>query len=171
MKQQWKMKGSMSMHQEGEMGMSEDYRVELTLDEELDENHIVIQCQSQTLGAKIMSHLNSLNGDRRRLVVKQAEEYVMVQKSEIIFAEVYGKELTLYTQKEELKTSKTLSSLMGELSKEKFVQVSKSSVLNMEMIQRVEPSFSGNLVARMANGMKVSISRRYVPQLKNMLGI
>lgn len=151
--------------------MNEDYRVDLMLDEELDKNHIVIQCQSQTLGAKIMSHLNSLNGDRRRLVVKQAEEYVMVQKSEIILAEVYGKELTLYTQKEELKTSKTLSSLMGELSKEKFVQVSKSSVLNMEMIQRVEPSFSGNLVARMANGMRVSISRRYVPQLKNMLGI
>ncbi|HIW11625.1 MAG TPA: LytTR family transcriptional regulator DNA-binding domain-containing protein [Candidatus Salinicoccus stercoripullorum] len=39
------------------------------------------------------------------------------------------------------------------------------------MIDRGEPSFSGNLIARMKNGKKVSISRRYVSKLKERLGI
>lgn len=151
--------------------MNENYRIDLSIDGQLDDNQIIIQCHSQTVGARVLSHLDYLTNDKKTMVVKQENDYVVVQKSEIIYAEVYEKELTIYTQSDELQTAKTLSALIEELSKETFVQVSKSSILNINMIQRVEASFSGNLVARLSDGMKVSISRRYVPHLKRRLGI
>uniref|UniRef100_UPI00359CA208 LytTR family DNA-binding domain-containing protein n=1 Tax=Nosocomiicoccus ampullae TaxID=489910 RepID=UPI00359CA208 len=52
-----------------------------------------------------------------------------------------------------------------------FMQVSKSELLNIQMIKKVEPSFSGNLIAVMSNGQKVNISRRFVSILKERLGI
>ncbi len=51
------------------------------------------------------------------------------------------------------------------------MQVSKSELLNIQMIKKVEPSFSGNLIAVMSNGQKVNISRRFVSILKERLGI
>lgn len=81
------------------------------------------------------------------------------------------KTLTIYTKSEEIAASKSLSALMKELNSETFLKVSKAEMLNIQMIDRVEPSFSGNLIARMKNGKKVSISRRYVSKLKERLGI
>ena len=90
---------------------------------------------------------------------------------DIVSAAIYDKTLTIYTKEDEIKTSKTLSALMKELDSKTFLQVSKSEMLNIHMIKRVEPSFSGNLVARMTYGDKVIISRRYVSKLKERLGI
>lgn len=60
---------------------------------------------------------------------------------------------------------------LDELNSNTFMQVSKSELLNIQMIKKVEPSFSGNLIAVMSNGQKVNISRRFVSILKERLGI
>lgn len=95
----------------------------------------------------------------------------MIQRSDIICAEVQDRTLTIYTTADEIVTTKTLSALMEEIKSETFLKVSKSEMLNIQMIERGEPSFSVNLTARMKNGTKVNISRRYVPSLKERLGI
>ncbi|GAA3727261.1 hypothetical protein GCM10022378_15460 [Salinicoccus jeotgali] len=96
----------------------------------------------------------------------------MVQKSAIICAEVQGRTLTIYTNDKQIATTnKSLSALMEEMKSKTFLKVSKSGMLNIQMIDRVEPSFSGNLIARMKNDKKISISRRYVGALKERLGI
>lgn len=146
-------------------------KTELIVDKQLDEDEVKIHTKTATAGARVLSYIDHFTTDRKNLIIRSDEELRMVQKSEIICAEVQDKTLTIYTKSEEIVTSKSLSALMEDMNSETFLKVSKAEMLNIQMIDRVEPSFSGNLIARMKNGRKVSISRRYVSKLKKRLGI
>lgn len=146
-------------------------KTELIIDEQLNDDEIKIHTKTATIGARILSFIDHFTTDRENLAIRSDEEFLMVQKSDIICAEVHDKTLTISTKDDDIVTTKTLSALMEELQSETFLKVSKSGMLNIQMIDRVEPSFSGNLIARMKNGNKVSISRRYVSKLKERLGI
>ena len=146
-------------------------KTELIIDEQLNDDEIKIHTKTATVGARILSFIDHFTTDRENLAIRSDEEFLMVQKSDIICAEVQDKTLTIPTKDDDIVTTKTLSALMEELQSETFMKVSKSGMLNIQMIDRVEPSFSGNLIARMKNGNKVSISRRYVSKLKERLGI
>ena len=146
-------------------------KAELIIDNQLNENEVKIHTKTAIAGARVLSYIDHFTTDRENLIIRSDEELRMIQKSEIICAEVQDKALTIYTKSEQIVTSKSLSTLMKEMNSETFLKVSKAEMLNIQMIDRVEPSFSGNLIARMKNGRKVSISRRYVASLKERLGI
>lgn len=146
-------------------------KTELIIDEKLNDDEIIIHAKTTTAGARVLSFIDHFTTDRENLAIRSDEEFLMIQRSDIICAEVQDKTLTIYTSADEIVTTKTLSALMEEIKSETFLKVSKSGMLNIQMIERVEPSFSGNLTARMKNGVKVNISRRYVPSLKERLGI
>ena len=146
-------------------------KTELIVDKQLDEDEVKIHTKTATAGARVLSYIDHFTTDRENLIIRSDEELLMIQKSDVISAEVQDKTLTIYTKTEEIVTSKSLRELLEELNSETFLKVSKAEMLNIQMINRVEPSFSGNLIARMKNGKKVSISRRYVSKLKERLGI
>ncbi|MHC0551345.1 LytTR family DNA-binding domain-containing protein [Salinicoccus sp. CNSTN-B1] len=147
-------------------------RTELVIDTELSDDEIKIHTSTANVGARIISYIDYFTTDRENLVIRSEEEYLMVQKADIICAEVQGRTLTIYTNDKHISTTnKSLIALMEEMKSETFLKVSKSGMLNIQMIDRVEPSFSGNLIARMKNDKKISISRRYVAALKERLGI
>lgn len=146
-------------------------KVELIIDDKLNEDEVKIHTKTATAGARVLSYIDHFTTDRENLIIRSDEELLMIQKSDVISAEIQDKTLTIYTKTEEIVTTKSLRGLLGELNSETFLKVSKAEMLNIQMINRVEPSFSGNLIARMKNGKKVSISRRYVSKLKERLGI
>lgn len=146
-------------------------KTELILDHSLPDDVVKIYSKDAQLGARILSYIDHFTTDLENLVIRSEDGVIIIKKMDIVSAEIYDKSLTIYTKEDEIKTSKTLSALMKELDSKTFLQVSKSEMLNIHMIKRVEPSFSGNLVARMTYGDKVIISRRYVSKLKERLGI
>lgn len=146
-------------------------KTELILDHSLPDDVVKIYSKDAQLGARILSYIDHFTTDLENLVIRSEDGVIIIKKMDIVSAEIYDKSLTIYTKEDEIKTSKTLAALMKELDSKTFLQVSKSEMLNIHMIKRVEPSFSGNLVARMTYGDKVIISRRYVSKLKERLGI
>lgn len=146
-------------------------KTELILDQSLPDGVVKIYSKDAQLGARILSYIDHFTTDLENLVIRSEDGVIIIKKMDIVSATIYDKSLTIYTKEDEIKTSKTLSALMKELDSKTFLQVSKSEMLNIHMIKRVEPSFSGNLVARMTYGDKVIISRRYVSKLKERLGI
>lgn len=53
----------------------------------------------------------------------------------------------------------------------RFFRCSKSMVLNASRIDHIRPSFSGRFTATLRNGEKVDISRQYVAEMKEQLGL
>lgn len=61
--------------------------------------------------------------------------------------------------------------MKDRLPSDYFVQVSKQSLINLDHLQMMEASFSGNMLAILTNKTKVIISRRYLKNLEEKLGL
>uniref|UniRef100_UPI001AEC1671 LytTR family DNA-binding domain-containing protein n=1 Tax=Staphylococcus sp. GDY8P120P TaxID=2804156 RepID=UPI001AEC1671 len=123
-------------------------------------------------GESLLEHINNFTfSNLDKLGIKTSEGIFMISKSDIMFAEIFYKEITITTTEKELTTRMALSTLQHKLAGAFFIKISKSSIINFHFIKKVNPSFSGNLIATLTNGKKVSISRRYVKNLNKALGI
>ena len=105
------------------------------------------------------------------LVVKQEDSFLILRKKDLTYASVNQKMLTLYTIEQKVEVKKSLKELMEELDADIFYPISKSAIVNIKKIKRLEVAFSGNYYAYLTNGMKVVISRRFIEKLKNRFGI
>ena len=114
-------------------------KAELIIDEQLNDDEVKIYTKTSTVGAKVLSYIDHFTTDKENLAIRSEDEFLMIQKSEIVCADVQDKTLTIYTTTDEIVTTKTLSSLMDDLNSDTFLKVSKSEILNIQMIKRVEP--------------------------------
>ncbi len=89
---------------------------------------------------------------------------------EICMVRVEGGETRLYTEKEEFSTRKRLYELLDQLGGG-FMQISKSCIVNLSCVESVEAGFGGSLLLKMRNGLSDYVSRKYLPDLKNYLGL
>lgn len=134
---------------------------------------------------KVTVKAQSFSDDVQRLLrtIKNLDNYtdvvplavedrvVMVQLDEIIAIEVYKNELTVYTQAKVYKLKGKLKEMYQRLNNGDFIQVSKSTLINLNHLSSLEASFSGNMLAFMDNDEKLTVSRKYLIQLKESLGM
>lgn len=146
-------------------------KTELILDNSLPNDVVKVYAKDTHVGARILSYIDHFTTDLENLVIRSEDGLIIIKKMDVVSATIYDKTLTIFTKEDTIKSSKSLAALMKELDSNSFLQVSKFEMLNIHMIKRVDPSFSGNLVAQMTFGDKVIISRRYVSKLKERLGI
>lgn len=128
-----------------------------------------IRAAEEKTGNQLVSCLEAFQEEQ--LVIKVKDEFVLLNKTEIIYLEIFNKIVTLYTTKETYSFRKSLTALKEELPSDQFLQVSKSALVNTKAIQKLEIAFSGSLFAYLSNGQKITVSRRFVDQLKQHLGI
>lgn len=113
-----------------------------------------------------------LSEKESRQVIKQRidDGFQLIEVAAIEVVEVFGDELIIFlTTGEEIETKGRLYKLKEELADPLFVQITKSSLVNLRQIQKLENSFSGNMVAYLKSGKKQSVSRRYLADLKSGL--
>lgn len=118
-----------------------------------------IQRALDILGAKEAPVLAERNG---RTYLLAGQDIYMIR--------VEDRETKLYTQKEEFSTRKRLYELLGQLGGG-WMQISKSCAVNLHWAQSVEAGFGGSLLLKMKNGLSDYVSRKYLKDLKDYLGI
>lgn len=148
------------------------YQVRVEVDDTLECSEVLIRATTLENGIKIADYLSKYKEQYFfQLPIKQEDSVFLLEKEAIIFAEVCQKELTIVTLEGKWCTKMALSHLLAELPEDQFLQISKSSIVNLQKIHKLELSFSGNLTAFLTNGIKVQVARRYVKELKKRLGI
>lgn len=103
--------------------------------------------------------------------IKTADRLHLVKVTSIIAVEVNGDQLEITTREGIFKVRERLFRFKEKLSSYDFLQVSKQSLININDLKSLEASFSGNMLALMGNGMKVSVSRRFLKDLEKRLGL
>lgn len=147
-------------------------KVHLNIDKKKEVTEVNIQTYNEEIGEGLLKHIYQYSTtNTSKLGVKTSNGILMVEKSDVIFAEIFVKELSIITTEEEITTRQSLQALQNKLSSQNFVQVTRSSIINIQYVKKISPSFSGNFTAALTNGSKVSISRRYVRNLNKALRI
>ncbi len=91
--------------------------------------------------------------------------------SEIYYFEVVDGASFFYTKKEVFEAHEKLYEFEKISERSTLFRCSKSMILNAAKIDYIRPSFSGRFEAVLSNGETVMVSRKYVTDLKRLLGI
>lgn len=153
--------------------MISNFDIELHIDASLGKHQINIHSPNDKEGKQIeYKIITALQEEpNNKIAFKDGDEYHVLAIEEIIYAEVYQGKLTIYTIDNKITSRQTLKSLQEKMSKADYLQISKSAIVQIEAIQKLEVAFSGNYYAFLKNNMKITVSRRFVNDLKDHLGI
>lgn len=97
-------------------------------------------------------------------------DMVILQQSEIYMVRVENGETMIYTEKKIYRSRKRLYEVGQQLGTQ-FMQISKSTLVNLYYMDSIEPGFSGTLLLKLKNGCKDYVSRTYLPEFKKYLGL
>jgi len=93
----------------------------------------------------------------------------MINVLDIYYIESVDKKAFVYLEKEVYHTDFRLYQLKNQLQEYGFVQISKSCILNINVLKSVRPLFNSRMEATLKNGEKVFINRGYLDVVKRAL--
>ncbi len=147
------------------------FRVNLLVSEDYPESEVEVRTYNDDFGKKMVEYVNEFSLKPAVLSLKTVDGYQLLQQDEIIYIEVFGKEVNIHTSEESLVIRQPLASLEELLDEKKFIRVAKSTIINLAKLQRLEVAFSGNYYGFLQNECRVVISRRYFKQIKTKLNL
>lgn len=137
--------------------------------------HIVIQAAQLTDQAReveVMEYLEQFSTTNQVVIpIRTDDHLVMVKIEDLILADIDKNLLTIYTVDGIYKTKETLINFQNRINRRNFIQISRHSIINIDHLESLSDSFSGNMMAKMTRGIKSSVSRKYVKSLMNYLGL
>ena len=98
------------------------------------------------------------------------EDLIILQPKDIYMVRVENGDTIIYGEQKKYRSRKRLYELGQQLGKQ-FMQISKSTLINLSYMDSIEPGFSGTLLLKLRNGCKEYVSRTYLPSFKKYLGL
>lgn len=135
--------------------------------------HILIQAAQLTDQAReVMDYLEQFSTVNQVVVpIRTDDQLVMVKIEEIIMADIDKNVLTIYTVDGLYMTKETLINFQNRVNRRNFLQISRHAIINIDHLESLSDSFSGNMMAKLTRGIKSSVSRKYVKSLMDYLGL
>jgi len=109
-------------------------------------------------------------GPVERLMVKSEGRVLLVRVDDIDWVEAADNYVNIKVGKESHMMRETMTSLEAKLPVEKFMRISRSTIVNVERIQELQPMFHGEYIVVLKNGTKLTLSRSYRDKLDQLLG-
>ena len=102
--------------------------------------------------------------------LQNEEDMIVLQPNEIYMVRVESGDTMIYGAKNKYRSRKRLYELSAQLGSQ-FMQISKSTLINLSYMDSIEPGFSGTLLLKLKNGSSDYVSRTYLPAFKKYLGL
>ncbi len=143
-------------------------RVEIKLSEEFKETYAIIY--TKEISEEVTRAVEVLEAKGNIITAKENDKIIILEPKEIYMIRVENKEVVIYCEKKKYTSGKKLYELEQMLGNE-FMRISKATVVNLKMIDSVEPSFNAMMYLVMKNGCKDYITRTYLTEFKKYLGL
>lgn len=142
-------------------------KVELKLSAEIKEPYAVIYAGE--LSEELQGTISYLQNQEQIITVFEDENIVIIKPQEIDMVVSKGRTVSVYCGEKEYVSRKCLYEF-EEMLGSRFMRISKTTLINLEQLGHVEPSFNGMLVV-LKSGHKDYISRKYLPIFKKYIGL
>ena len=133
------------------------------------EEELIVRCHDP--GAAWVQDVQEAASGQQTVCGWREDEMHRLKLSEVFYFEVVDERTFVYTQSEVYEAKEKLYEFERLCAGSALFRCSKSMILNADRIDYVRPSLSGRFEAVLSNGEKVVVSRRYVAELKRMLGV
>jgi two-component system LytT family response regulator len=109
--------------------------------------------------------------DLDQVFVKDGEKCWFVKLAEIRLFESVGNYARVFFGANKPLILKSLNSLEERLDPKTFFRANRKHIVNLRMIEKVEPFFNGGLLLEIKGGEKIEVSRRQAVRFKEMMSL
>jgi two-component system, LytTR family, response regulator len=123
----------------------------------------------------ISDHTLSVNrsilNEHDQVFVKDGERCWFVKLSDIRLFESVGNYAKVYFGPNKPLILKSLNALEERLDEKVFFRANRKHIVNLRLIEKIEPYFNGGLLLEMKGGEKIEVSRRQTVKFKEMMSL
>ncbi len=112
-----------------------------------------------------------LLGENDQVFVKDGERCWFVKLSEVRLFESVGNYAKVFFSNNKPLILKSLNALEERLDERVFFRANRKHIVNLRMIDKVEPYFNGGLLLDLHGGEKIEVSRRQAVKFKEMMSL
>ncbi len=109
--------------------------------------------------------------DNHQVFVKDGDRCWFVKLSDIRLFESVGNYAKVFFGPNKPLILKSLNSLEERLNEEVFFRANRKHIINLRMIEKIEPYFNGGLLVELKGGDKIEVSRRQTVKFKEMMSL
>ena len=123
---------------------------------------------------KIINHHSeptSILSENDQVFVKDGERCWFVKLSEVRLFESVGNYAKVFFGNNKPLILKSLNALEERLDDKVFFRANRKHIVNLRMIDKIEPYFNGGLLLELKGGEKIEVSRRQTVKFKEMMSL
>ncbi len=113
----------------------------------------------------------SILSDSDQVFVKDGERCWFVKLADIRLFESVGNYAKVFFGNNKPLILKSLNALEERLDEKTFFRANRKHIVNLRMIEKIEPYFNGGLLLEMKGGEKIEVSRRQTVKFKEMMSL
>jgi two-component system, LytTR family, response regulator len=113
----------------------------------------------------------SLLTENDQVFVKDGERCWFVKLSDIRLFESVGNYAKVFFGNNKPLILKSLNALEERLDEKMFFRANRKHIVNLRMIEKIEPYFNGGLLLELKGGEKIEVSRRQTVKFKEMMSL
>jgi two-component system LytT family response regulator len=114
---------------------------------------------------------NSILTENDQVFVKDGERCWFVKLSDIRLFESVGNYAKVFFGNNKPLILKSLNALEERLDEKMFFRANRKHIINLRMIDKIEPYFNGGLLLELKGGEKIEVSRRQTVKFKEMMSL
>jgi two-component system LytT family response regulator len=129
--------------------------------------------ETAALNQRLAALLEQLHGEKQpleRVVVKESGRIFFLKAEEIDWVEAAENYVNIHAGKASHLLRETMSRLETRLDPSRFVRIHRSTIINIERLQELQPLFHGDYTVILNDGTKLTLSRGYKEKFQERLG-
>lgn len=136
---------------------------------QIDNKPLTIIIEYPTLDAKTKRLIEKIESLDFVISGNSNGKVFQVPISDIYYMEAVERKTFLYTKDEVFMTDKKLYEFEEMFRETGIIRISKSCLMNMDMLYSIKPLTNSQLEATLLNGEKLIVARTYLKSIKNIL--
>lgn len=120
--------------------------------------------------AALLQEITSGSRKPDRLVFKENGRLLFLRTDSIDWVEADGNYVRVHSGTESHYFRETLTGLEAQLPADKFIRISRSTLVNLDRIKEMQPLFYGDYTVLLQNGSRLNLSRAYRDRLQGLFG-
>ncbi len=145
-------------------------KVEIIIDESIEETNVKIYSNKYSKEVEnIRDALSETLLDK--IVAFQSKEVFILSFDEIIRIYAQDKSVYIKTKDNTYTTRLTIHEFESKADRRNFIRISRSEIVNLDYVKRLDLSFTGTIAVELANGDVSYVSRRKLKEFKKALGL
>lgn len=120
---------------------------------------------------EMLSYSRGILTETDQVFVKDGERCWFVRLSDVRLFESVGNYAKVFFGTNKPLILKSLNALEERLDEKAFFRANRKHIINLRMIEKIEPYFNGGLLLDLKGGEKIEVSRRQAVKFKEMMSL